>query len=106
MSEIFVIAEEEIVLAFRLIGVAGRAVEGRDEALKAFRDATSPRERNLRPTVLILACEVAQLLEPELRDWELGSSYPLVVPIPSQKPGAAGYPSVADVVRQAIGIAV
>ena len=40
MADFFVVAEEEIVLAFRMVGVDGRAASGREEALDAFRLAT------------------------------------------------------------------
>ena len=39
MTEIYVIAEEELVIAFRMIGLEGKAVSGRDEAAAAFKAA-------------------------------------------------------------------
>ncbi|MGO8694224.1 MAG: V-type ATP synthase subunit F [Rectinemataceae bacterium] len=106
MADIFVIAEEEIVLAFRLIGVDGRGVTGRDEALDAFRSATAPREKGARPKVLVITEEIGDMLESELEGWSSSGAYPLVVPIPSQRPGPAGHRSIVDAIRRAVGIAV
>jgi V/A-type H+-transporting ATPase subunit F len=106
MAEIFVIAEEEIVLAFRLIGVDGREVSGRETALDAFRAATAARGKGARPKVLILTDEVAAMIEAEVEGWNSSGAYPLVVAIPSQNPLKAGHRSVVDAVRQAVGIAV
>ena len=40
MADFFVVAEEEIVLAFHMVGVEGRAISGREDAVDAFRCAT------------------------------------------------------------------
>jgi len=40
LTEIFVIAEEELIIPFRMIGVGGEAVAGAESALAAFRRAT------------------------------------------------------------------
>jgi vacuolar-type H+-ATPase subunit F/Vma7 len=111
VSEIFVIAEEEIVLAFRMVGVEGRAASGRDEALEAFRQVTGAGSqasgdgsRGVGARILILTEEVADLLEEEAREWQLASEYPLIVEIPSQGERPAGRKGLVDAVREAIGV--
>ncbi len=109
MSEIIVIAEEEIVLAFRMVGVEGRAASGREEALEAFREVTGGGSQakggHGRGTrILILTEEVADLLEEEAREWQLASEYPLIVEIPSQGERPAGRKGLVDAVREAIGV--
>jgi len=107
-----VIAEEELVLAFQMVGVDGRAASGREEALEAFRYATgmgsSPADLGQREGVgakiLVLTEEVADLLEEEAREWQMGSEYPLIVEIPSQGPRPAGRKGLVDAVREAIGV--
>ena len=119
MPDFFFIGEEELLVAFRLAGVKGRAVTGRDEALEAFLAATGQHERALRPDevaapeasgvgskVLILSSEVAALLEPETRAWQFRGDFPLIVEIPS--PGAApeGEGSLLAAIREAVGISI
>ncbi len=118
MADFFVVAEEEIVLAFRMVGVEGRAVLGREEALDAFRLATGkgtdPSGRSyagIGAKVLILTEDVADLLEAEALEWQLAGGFPLIVEIPSQGwPGAAspkaGRKSIVDLVREAVGVGI
>jgi len=104
VSDFFVIAEEELVLAFRMVGIAGAAAEGRDEALAAFRSAASAEEG--RPRILILTEEVADLLAAEARAWQLSGEYPLIVEIPSQGERRPGRKGLVDAIREAIGVSV
>jgi vacuolar-type H+-ATPase subunit F/Vma7 len=130
MSDFFVIAEEEIVLAFRMAGADGRAVSGRDEALEAFRDATGksveapiegagedsavPRSRGAaaqprgrpRPKVLVLTEEVADMIGVEAREWQAGGAYPLIVEVPGQGPAREDRKGLVDLVREAIGVSI
>lgn len=119
MPDFFFIGEEELLVAFRLVGVGGRAVTGREEALEAFLVATGQKAPALREgeppppgatgagvKVLILSSGVASLLEEETRDWQLGGEYPLIVEIPS--PGAEPDEgrSLLAAIRDAVGISI
>lgn len=113
MADFFVVAEEEIVLAFRMVGVEGRAVSGRAEALDAFKFATgtgadpSGRPYKARGAkVLILTEEVADILEAEAMEWQLAGAFPLIVEIPSQRRSRAGRKSLVDLVREAVGVGI
>jgi vacuolar-type H+-ATPase subunit F/Vma7 len=110
MADAFVIAEEELVLAFRLVGVPGRAVAGRDEALDAFRRATSQRtaagEDGAGSRILILTEDLAELLAEEAKEWQLSGEYPLIVEIPGQGRRRSGRKGLMDAVREAIGVSV
>ena len=111
MSDFFVIAEEEIVLAFRMVGVDGRAVSDREGARSAFLYATGtgvdPSGRaykGIGAKVLILAEDAADLLEAEAMEWQLSGAFPLIVEIPSQGPARVGRKSLEDAVREAVGV--
>ena len=106
MAGIFVIAEEEIVLAFKLAGVDGRASSGRDEALDAFRKATGELADGSALKVLVLTEEVSDLLEEEVREWQFSGAYPLIVEIPSQGPRSSTRKSIVDAVREAVGVMI
>jgi vacuolar-type H+-ATPase subunit F/Vma7 len=113
MADFFVVAEEEIVLAFRMVGVDGRAVSGREDALDAFRYATGrgadPSGRpyeGIGAKVLVLTEDVADMVEAESLEWQLGGGFPLIVEIPAQggpKPGRKG---LVDLVREAVGVGI
>jgi V/A-type H+-transporting ATPase subunit F len=113
LGDFFVIAEEEIVLAFRMVGVDGRAVSGREEALDGFKHATGtgsdPSGRPYQGSgakVLILTEAVADLLEAEAMAWQLAGSFPLIVEIPSQGQPRAGRKGLVDLVREAVGVGI
>ena len=113
MADFFVVAEEEIVLAFRMVGVEGRAVSGREEALDAFHCATGtgmdPSGRKymgVGAKVLILSEDAADLVESEAMEWQLKGGFPLIVEIPSAIQGKSSRKSLEDAVREAVGIGI
>ena len=106
MAGIFVIAEEEIVLAFRMAGVDGQTVSGREEALEAFRKATGELVGGQTLKVLVLTEEVSDLLEEEVKSWQLSGAYPLIVEVPSQGERQASRKSIVDAVREAVGVMI
>jgi vacuolar-type H+-ATPase subunit F/Vma7 len=113
MADFFVVAEEEIVLAFRMVGVDGRAVSGREDALDAFRHATGTGSdpsgrpyKGVGAKVLILTEEVADLLEAEALEWQLEGGFPLIVEIPSQGPSRPGRKGLVALVREAVGVGI
>lgn len=103
MTEIYVVAEEELVIAFRMIGLEGAAVSGREEAAAAFRAAVAPGSGC---KMLILTEEIADALGEELVAWQLSGNYPLVVEIPPLSGSPEGHRTLVDAVRQAIGIKI
>jgi len=106
MAGIFVIAEEEIVLAFKLAGVDGRAASGREEAVDAFRKATGELAGGEAVKVLVLTEEVADLLDEEVKAWQMSGEYPLIVEVPGQGPRSGDRRSIVDAVREAVGVMI
>lgn len=109
-----VIGEREIVLGFALVGVSGTVASTREEALDAFNRATgrgnalaggTPVESD-RAKVLILTEEVSSMLEDEVRDWQMGAEYPLIVDIPGLQGHLSGRKTLTESIREAIGIHV
>lgn len=72
----YVIAEEEVVLGFGLIGVPGSAPTNREEALGTFAVATEHSE----PILLLITEAVAEWLADEIRDAVLGGKMVQVIP--------------------------
>jgi len=103
VTEIYAIAEEELIIAFRMIGVEGTAVAGADQAREAFRRAVGePGEGRM----LILTEDIADMLGEELIAWQLSGRYPLVVEIPPLSGPQPDHVRLVDAVRQAIGIKI
>jgi len=110
----YVIGERELVLGFALVGVHGTVVGNRDEAIDAFFRATG--RGNLlaggtpvteeRAKVLILTEEVAEMLELDVREWQMGGEYPLIVEVPGLHGHLTGRKTLTDAIREAIGIHV
>jgi vacuolar-type H+-ATPase subunit F/Vma7 len=113
VADFFVVAEEEIVLAFRMVGVDGRAVSGREDAVDAFRYATgkgtdpSGRQyKGIGAKVLVLTEDVADMIEAESLEWQLSGAFPLIVEIPSQAGPRSGRKGLVELVREAVGVGI
>ena len=109
--EYFVIAEREIILGFKLVGVDGAVALNRTEALDAFRRVTGSGGAESvpvgeRPKILILTEDVSAMIEEEVLAWQKGSQYPLIVEIPGIHGHLEGKKSLTDAIREAVGISV
>lgn len=106
--EYYVIGEREIVLGFALSGVRGTAVTNRAEALDAFRAVTgqvvAPGGETLRPRILILTEDVADMLSSEVDTWQMTGKSPLIVEVPGLGGRQKGRQSLIDSIRGAVGI--
>jgi len=96
-----VIADEDTVLGFRCVGIAGNAVSNRTEALAALKGA-----RDSQAGVVIVTQEVAAMMLEEVDALRFGGGSPMVVEIPGARGPLAGRKSLSDVIRQAIGVRV
>lgn len=110
----WIIGERELVLGFALVGVSGTVASNREEALDAFYRMTgrgnllaggTPVDEEV-PTVLILTEEIASALQDEVREWQMGDRFPLLVEIPGLRGHMAGRKTLTDSIREAIGIHV
>ena len=109
--EYFTIAQRELGLAFKLVGVDGAVALNRKEALKAFNRVTGHGDENSlpvaeRPKVLILSEDVSAMLEQEVLAWQKSAQFPLIVEIPPLNGHLQGKKSLTDSIREAVGISV
>ena len=114
----FFLGEEELVTAFRFIGIHGAAVSSVEEAVTVFRKITENLDEiagivlpQVLPEaetcqVLIITEETADWLGDYLVNWQLSGRYPLIVEIPGITGRLDGRKTLVDSIREAIGIHV
>jgi len=116
--DFYFLGDEELVTAFRFIGIHGAAVRDADEAIAVFRRITEgwnetagvvlpdsvPSAESCQ--VLILTEETADWLGSYMIDWQLSGRYPLLVEIPGISGRLEGRKTLVDSIREAIGIHV
>jgi V/A-type H+-transporting ATPase subunit F len=118
--DLFFIGDEELVTAFRFIGIEGAAVKTPDEAIEIFRNITEgsgeiisgdvatgillPGDYNCK--ILIVTEEAADWLGDYMINWQISGRYPLLVEIPGIIGRHTGRKSLVEQIREAIGIHV
>jgi vacuolar-type H+-ATPase subunit F/Vma7 len=111
--EYFFIGEREAAIGFRFVGIPGKAVYSRDDALEAFKRATGQdRTQGGSPypeygaKVLIMTESAASFIEEEILEWQLEAKYPLIVEIAGLSGRLPGKKTLVEAIREAIGIQV
>ncbi|MCL2180765.1 MAG: V-type ATP synthase subunit F [Treponema sp.] len=124
----FFLGDEELVTAFRFIGIDGFAAKDPEQAIAVFRKITEdsytgagePPSPSLfggeslpenipgaeECQVLILTEETADWLGDYMINWQLHGNYPLLVEIPGITGRLEGRKTLVDAIREAIGIRV
>jgi Archaeal/vacuolar-type H+-ATPase subunit F len=107
----YLIGEREMVLAFRLVGVAGTVAETRQEVLDAFnrvtgKGGTASVPVDEIPRVLVLTENAASLISTEELDWQKTGRFPLIVEVPGLNGHLADRRTLTDAIGEAIGVQV
>jgi len=112
----YFLGDEELVTAFRFIGIEGIAVKDSGEAVAVFRKLTEGWNETAGivlpdslPSaescyVLIVTEETADWLGDYMVNWQLSGRYPLLVEIPGIGGRLEGRKTLVDSIREAIGI--
>jgi V/A-type H+-transporting ATPase subunit F len=100
--DFFVLAEEEVVIGFGTVGIQGRVVTRREEALAGFDYAVSLPDLK----VLIITEEAASLVEEQIVAWNMSGGFPLVVEVPGIQGRMEGKKTLVQSIREAVGISV
>jgi len=109
--EFYFIGDEELVTAFRFIGIEGMAVKNINEAVEVFKNITEGTLPGSPVTVplcqvLILTEETAEWLGDYMINWQISGHYPLIVEIPGISGRHIDRKTLVDLIREAIGIHV
>ena len=100
--DFFVLGEEEIIIGFDVVGIQGKVVSTREEALYGFREA-----KNLPGLkALIMTEDVCSFIEEEVTAWNLSGQFPLLVEIPGIQGRREGKKSLLQSIREAVGVSV
>jgi len=98
--KVFVIGNQEAVLGFSLVGVAGTVAATATEANLALDEALA----NSQAGIVLVTEDVAGLIEARMDHLKLRSTVPLVVEIPGPEGVRADRPSLNDIMLRAIGV--
>jgi V/A-type H+-transporting ATPase subunit F len=101
MPDFFVIAAEELVLAFRMAGADGRAAYEHTETLDAFREATASGVK-----ILIITQDLSSMIASEIEKWRMKGQFPLVVELPGLSGGTEIGKTVYDALRSTVGLSL
>jgi V/A-type H+-transporting ATPase subunit F len=98
--KVFVIGNQEAVLGFSLVGVAGTVAATAAEANLALDDALA----NPQAGIVLVTEDIAGLIEARMDHLKLRSTVPLVVEIPGPAGVRTDRPSLNDIMLRAIGV--
>jgi V/A-type H+/Na+-transporting ATPase subunit F len=100
--EYFSIGDEDTVLGFQLVGVAGQIATTGEEARVAFEHALK------RPSIgiIIITERVAQSIRSVVDAYTFTEDFPLIVEIPDRTGSLPGRPTLRELVNDAIGVSV
>jgi V/A-type H+-transporting ATPase subunit F len=100
--QFYVIADENTVTGFKLVGLEGEVVESADEAREALEKAF------LSPGigVIIITERIAASVREEVESFIFGHSFPLIIEIPDRMGPMEGRISIRQMVRSAVGVSI
>ncbi|MBN1884171.1 MAG: V-type ATP synthase subunit F [Candidatus Krumholzibacteriota bacterium] len=99
----FVIADENTVTGFNLVGLEGEVVETADEAREAMAKAFAP---DSEIGIVITTERIASEIRSEMEEYVYSRSFPLVIEIPDRTGPIEGRVSIREMVRSAVGVNV
>jgi len=102
----FFLGDEELVTAFRFIGIDGIAVKDQQHAVDVFKGITEKTKDEPHCHVLLLTEETADWLGDYMIEWQLSGNYPLLVEIPGISGRLPDRKTLVEAIREAIGIRV
>ena len=98
----FVIGDEDTVLGFKLVGVPGVSIRKPEEVHNAFRDAVANRSGK----ILLITERLAQEIHGEVVRQRISMKPPFIVEIPDRHGPLPNRKSIAEIIREAIGISI
>lgn len=98
----FVIADENTVLGFKLVGIDGETVDTADGAREALEKAFSSTDIG----IIIITERIAESIKAEIEDYLFKQDFPLIIQIPDREGPLEGRTSIREIVNAAVGVKV
>jgi V/A-type H+/Na+-transporting ATPase subunit F len=98
----YVIGDEDTVLGFGMVGVAGKIVENESQARRVMETVLNDDSYGI---IIITEC-TADLIRSMVDKYIFSQSFPLILEIPSREGRVPGKPSIREMVNKAIGISL
>ncbi|MCD6380359.1 V-type ATP synthase subunit F [bacterium] len=98
----YVIADENTVMGFKLVGLEGEIVETADEAREALKTAFESSDIG----IIIITERIAASIHEEIEEYAFGRDFPLIMEIPDRKGTLEDRASIREMVNAAVGIKV
>ena len=95
-----IIGDEDAVLGFGMVGVAGNTASTRSEAEAAFNAALKDNEIG----IIIITERIAELIRPLVDKYIFTHKFPLIVEVPDRRGKITGKAGIREMVNEAIGI--
>ena len=97
-----IIADEDTVLGFGIVGVSGRVATNAQEAEQAFESLRADKDA----CIILITERIAEMIRPIVDQYLFRESFPLIVEIPDRHGPLPGRPGIKALVNAAIGIKI
>lgn len=97
-----IIGDEDTVLGFAIVGVAGQVATNAEEARRAFQAVLADKETS----IVILTERVAEMIRPIVDRYVFSEGFPLIVEIPDRHGPMPNRPGIKEMVNTAIGLKI
>ena len=98
----YVIADENTVTGFKLVGLEGEAVESPEGAREALAKAFESSETG----IVIITERIADTIREDIEDFTFGRSFPLIIEVPDREGPVEGRISIRELVNTAVGVKI
>lgn len=98
----YVIADENTVTGFKLVGLEGEVVESAEGAKEALEKAFESDDIG----IVIITERIASSIRAEMEDFVFKHSFPLIMEIPDRKGPLEDRISIREMVNAAVGVKV
>jgi V/A-type H+-transporting ATPase subunit F len=96
----YAIGDEDAVLGFGMVGVAGEVVSNAEEAETAFEQALADSDVG----IVLITERIAELIRTTVDRYVYTVRFPLIVEIPDRQGRIAGKKGIRELVNESVGI--
>ena len=97
-----IIGDEDTVLGFAIVGVAGKVATNAEEAERAFKALLQDKDTS----IIIMTERIADMMRATVDRYLFTESFPLIVEIPDRHGPSPERPGIRELVNAAIGIKI